>query len=179
MNSSMKMLYDEHDVIVEVIGKAKLMRSLIGKDEVMYSDNLRQLINFFRNYADKYHHFKEEEILFPEMSKRNELLAEGAIKEMLENHEDFREMIKNIEHSLNENNYTGAQDQLEKYTESLLDHIAVENDEVFQTAESIFTEDELEKIGFRFSDCDRELGESQKGELENLSDYLSKLLHTV
>jgi hemerythrin-like domain-containing protein len=116
----------------------------------MYEDTVRQLISFFRSYADKYHHYKEEKILFPEMSKRNELLMDGAIKEMLENHEDFREMIRGIEQFLDEKNYSGARQQLEKYTEALLNHIAVENDEVFLMAESIFTEEELKKISHRF-----------------------------
>lgn len=176
MSSSIKMLYDEHEVIVKAIDAAMQARTLIGKDNLTYASTVRQLITFFRNYADRYHHYKEEEILFPEMSKRNELLSNGVIQEMLENHEDFREMIQGIEKALDENNYAEAQLQLEKYSNALLDHIAVENDEVFQAAESLFTEDELEKIGFRFLDSDRGLGDDQKEELENLSHNLKRNL---
>jgi hemerythrin-like domain-containing protein len=95
---------------------------------------------------------------------------------MFENHSDFREMIKNIETSLDEKKYPQAQQQLEQYTEALLDHIAVENDEVFQTAESLFSEEELEKIYYRFEDCDRELGNAKKEELKELADTLRKNL---
>lgn len=174
MTRSMKMLYDEHEIIVNAIDTAKQAKSLIGKEDASYEKLIHQLIGFFRNYADKYHHFKEEEILFPEMAKRNELLADGVIKEMFENHSDFREMIQNIETALNEKKYAETQQQLEKYTEALLDHIAVENDEVFQTAESIFSEEELEKIYFRFEDCDRNLGNAKKEELKELADMLRK-----
>ncbi|MBI4947252.1 MAG: hemerythrin domain-containing protein [Bacteroidetes bacterium] len=176
MTKSMKVLFDEHEIIINSIDTVRQANSLIGKDNEAYEKLIHQLIGFFRNYADKYHHFKEEEILFPEMAKRNELLADGVIKEMFENHSDFREMIKNIEISLNAKKYLDAQLQLEKYTEALLDHIAVENDEVFQTAESIFSEDELEKIYFRFEDCDRDLGNAKKEELKELSDTLRKNL---
>ena len=172
----MKVLFDEHEIIVNAIDTARQAKSLIEKDDVAYGKLIHQLIDFFRNYADKYHHFKEEEILFPEMAKRNDLLADGVIKEMFENHEDFREMIRNIESSLDEKKYSEAQQRLEKYTEALLDHIAVENDEVFQTAESIFSEEELEKIYFRFEDCDRELGNAKKEELKELADTLRKNL---
>ena len=172
----MKVLFDEHEIIVNAIDTAKQAKSLIGKDDAAYEKLITQLIGFFRNYADKYHHFKEEEILFPEMAKRNELLADGVIKEMFENHADFRLMIKNIETSLNKKQYPQAQQQLEQYTEALLDHIAVENDEVFQTAETIFSEEELEKIYFRFEDCDRELGNAKKEELKELADTLRKNL---
>lgn len=176
MTRSMKVLFDEHEIIANAIDTARQARSLIGKEDAAYEKLIHQLIGFFRNYADKYHHFKEEEILFPEMAKRNDLLADGVIKEMFENHEDFREMIRNIEKALNEKKYSEAQQQLEKYTEALLDHIAVENDEVFQTAESIFSEEELEKIFFRFEDCDRDLGNAKKEELKELADTLRKNL---
>jgi hemerythrin-like domain-containing protein len=172
----MKVLFDEHETIVNAIDTAQQAKSLIGKDDTAYEKLIRQLIGFFRDYADQYHHFKEEEILFPEMAKRNELLADGVIMEMFENHADFREMIKNIEKSLNEKQYQQAQQQLEKYTEALLDHIAVENDEVFQSAESIFSDEELEKIYFRFEDRDRDLGNAKKEELKELADTLRKNL---
>lgn len=169
-------MYEEHSIIMNAIELAKQARQLIGKDNLAYEKTLRKLISFFRNYADKFHHYKEEEILFPAMSKQNELLGEGVLKEMLENHDDFREMIRRIETNLDAQNFYLAQNEVEKYGEALLDHIAVENDEVFQMAESIFNEDELEKIGHRFQDCDQKLGEEIKQELSSLLDDLRSQL---
>ncbi len=168
MNNAIKMLYDEHNIIVNSLDVVNWASSLIGKDDEEYERTIHQLIKFFRLYADQFHHHKEEEILFPEMDKKNELLGGGMLKEMLDNHEDFREHILNIEKSLNNRKYSEAQAELEKYVESLLDHIAVENDEVFQIAETLFTDDELDKINHRFQDCDRELGDKLKEELEDL-----------
>src|ERR1035437_3065592 len=177
LKSPVKVLFDEHDIIVSAINTAKEADKLIAKDEISYEKLVKNLIKFFREYADQYHHHKEEQILFPEMSKKNELLEDGVIKEMFENHEDFRDLIKSVETFLDEKNYTGAQKQLNIYTESLLDHIAVENDEVFQIAETLFGDEELEKIYFRFEDCDRELGEANKTQLINqLREIQSKLI---
>ncbi|MEZ5109849.1 MAG: hemerythrin domain-containing protein [Bacteroidia bacterium] len=159
MTEAIKTLFDEHEVIMEAIHLAKQSEELINEDETQYEQVIRSLIKFFRYYADGYHHHKEEQILFPEMSKMNELLEDGVIKEMLENHEDFRDMISNIEQLLNAKEYHKAQQQLNKYTEAMLDHIAVENDEVFHSAETLLDEDELEKMNFRFMDCDREVGD--------------------
>jgi hemerythrin-like domain-containing protein len=166
MNTYLKLLYDEHSVIMNAIELAKDAESLIGKDDVLYEKTIRNLIDFFRNYADKYHHNKEEMILFPEMNKKNEFLQDGVIKEMFDNHEDFREMIRNIEKKLDAKNFIETQKELNAYGEALSDHIAVENEEVFQMAESIFDDDELEKINFRFLDSDRELGDKRKEELK-------------
>jgi hemerythrin-like domain-containing protein len=167
MKDPVKVLFQEHEVILTAIDIAKQADKFHIKGEAAYLNVVSSLINFFQSYADKYHHYKEEKILFPEMNKKNELLEEGVIKEMLENHEDFRDMIKSIEAFLNKKDYMRAQQQLNIYTEALLDHIAVENDEVFQMAKSLFDKDELEKLYFRFDDCDREIGEQKKTELIN------------
>lgn len=168
MKDPVKILFQEHEIITTAI---KLARQadifFIRKGETAYLNVVRHLIDFFRDYADKYHHYKEENILFPEMNKKNELLEGGVIKEMLENHEDFRNMLNKIENFLNSKDYTKAQEQLGIYTEALLDHIAVENDEVFQMVETLFDKNELEKLCFRFEDCDREIGEQKKTELIN------------
>lgn len=174
MNEALKMLYDEHEIIEQAVRIAKQASSLVGTNNEQYEKTVRTLIHFFKNYSDKYHHRKEEEILFPEMERKNEMLADGVIHEMMSNHEDFREMIRSIENSLSDKNYTDAEKWLYQYTEALLDHIAVENDEVFQMAESLFTDDELDKIYFRFQDSDRELGDELKAELANLSVSLGQ-----
>ncbi len=176
MNRTIKVLFDEHEIIVNAIDAVRQAKSLIGKDDVAYENIVRQLLFFFRRYADKYHHYKEEEVLFPEMCRRNELIADGIVKEMLDNHEDFRNQITGVERAIDQKKYADARQQLEKYTEALLDHIAVENDEVFQAAESIFSEEELSKLYFRFLDIDKELGDDKKQELKELADSLRKNL---
>ncbi len=180
MKSPVKVLFDEHDIIQTAIGIAKDADKLVAKagndNPLNYETLIQNLINFFRAYADQYHHFKEEQILFPEMSKKNELLEDGVLKEMFENHADFRNMVKSVEKFMDSKDYKEAQLQLNAYAEALLDHIAVENDEVFQMAESLFDEKELEKIYFRFEDCDRELGETKKINLVNqLKEIQDKL----
>lgn len=100
------------------------------------------------------------------MSKRNELLEDGVIKEMFENHEDFREMMRNIESEIDNNNVDSAYKLFNEYSEALKDHIAVEDDEVFQMAESLMSDDEMDNIYFRFLDNDRELGDKEKSDME-------------
>lgn len=176
MNKSIQVLFDEHRVIVNVLEAAKQLRSHLGKSEKQYAQNVRDLLDFFRNYADNYHHHKEEQILFPAMKSKNELLADGVLKEMFDNHEDFRERLGNIEKYLDEKDYSRVQQELDSYAEALLNHIAVENDEVFQIAETLLTEPESEKMLFDFEDADIEMGSGKKQEYEELADLLRKNL---
>ncbi len=176
MNNSLKILYDEHYIIAKALSTANRQKSLIGKDDAIYEKNIRTLIHFFRSYADQFHHHKEELILFPEMIRHNELLAYGVLKEMRDNHTDFREMILTIEKHLDAKNYLQAQQQLGHYADALLDHIAAENEEVFPMAESMMNNGELENMFFRFNDCDRNLGVEKKVALKELADELRKEL---
>lgn len=172
MNKTIQVLYNEHEIIGNAIHAAQQAKNYMATNEKQYDRNVRELIGFFRDYADNFHHYKEEQILFPAMAKRNELLADGVLKEMLDNHEDFREQLKAIETLLDEKKYTQAQKLLDTYTEALSDHIAVENDEVFQMAETLFSGAELEKIFFDFEDADIELGNGKKQEFEELAELL-------
>lgn len=170
MDNALKILYNEHEVIVKAIDIAVNAKELIGRNDEEYEYIISGLVRFFRLYADQYHHHKEEEILFPEMAKRNELMADNIIKEMFINHEDFRELLCAIETDIHTKDYNNAAKKIEQYSEALLNHISVENDELFPAACSLFNEEELENIGFRFADLDRELGETKKEELRKLSE---------
>ncbi len=170
-NSPINILMNEHEVITSAIDIALKADSLIGKNDELYLKVATELLSFFRSYADTIHHKKEDIILFPEMIRKNELLKGGVIKEMYENHCDFHTMINNTEQYLIKKDYLRAQQQLHIYAEALLDHIAVENEEVFQIAESVFDDSELETMYFRFIDIDRE---TIKPELENIVQQIKE-----
>ena len=176
MNNPVQVLYEEHTIITNAIDIAREASALIGKDNAQYESTIRKLITFFREYADGFHHQKEETILFPAIAKKNEMLAEGIIFEMNENHEDFREKVGMIENCLNVEDYPKAQKIMERYTEALLDHIAAENEELFNIATTILDEHELNTMHFQFIDCDRELGDSKKLELVEMASGLRAAL---
>lgn len=178
MNNPVQVLFDEHEVIRTVIDAARKSRGSLT-DDAQYEEQVRLMVDFFRRYGDQYHHHKEEEILFPAMCKKNELLEGGVIQEMLDNHNDFREMLASVIKYLDEKNYMRADQQLNYYCEALLDHIAVENDEVFQMAESLLSETEMEDMYYRFADCDRELGDESKKQLAESADMINKEIEKI
>ncbi len=168
MNSPIKVLEDEHEIIKSALELAIKMAPLIGVNDELYAESSSKLMVFFKTYTDKYHHQKENLILFPEMIKKYELLGEGIVKEMYENHEDFHDILNTTEELLANKEYSQAQKQFNIYAEALLDHITVENEEVFQIAESLFNSAELETLYFRCIDSDNENGLDIKRELEDL-----------
>ena len=76
-------------------------------------DKFRQYIDFARNYADKHHHGKEEEVLFKIMVDELPPVAEKLIRQgMLVEHDLGRLFMANLEEALN--NYEKSQDDTYK-----------------------------------------------------------------
>lgn len=166
MNKAIQLLDDEHTKIKSVLKQCTALYEFsLVNDFVAFDRKVNDLLFFFRNYADRFHHKKEEDILFPEIAKRNELVGEGVITEMLENHEDMRQLLREIENTLNKGDVKAVCTLFNKYEQMLLDHIAVEDDEVFQVAETLLNDGELESIYFKFIDADNEIGIEEKNRL--------------
>jgi hemerythrin-like domain-containing protein len=172
MNKALDVLYNEHLIIKSVIEFRDKISTLASKDPARYRDIIIELIVFFRNYADKFHHYKEEKLLFPLMCEKNEMLKDSIIEEMLDNHRDFRMLVKSMESAVESGNYEETNKLLTKYTEMLLDHIAVEDEELFQMAETLIDENELEKMYYDFKDIDAELGLEIKRDFEKMNKKL-------
>lgn len=158
-------LTSEHDVISSAEDFIHSNENLWTGDAAGYENAVRNLLEFFRQYSDKFHHHKEEEVLFPEMSAHPEFMLQEIISELEEHHDLFREYVAKIDKAFNEGQWEKVQILLKQYMNDLLDHIAVENDELFVIAEGLFTEGESERMYFRFMDIDAELGLERKQEL--------------
>jgi hemerythrin-like domain-containing protein len=169
-----QLLIAEHDVILEAGNLISLNGNLWKSKPSEYERTVRQLLDFFSAYADKYHHHKEEEILFPAISKKSEIASAGIVTELTEHHEEFRLLMQQIHKALDRNDFAATQIFFESYISKLKDHIAAENDELFPMAENIFSPDELEKLFYKCIDKDGELGTIRKEELVNLIKKLER-----
>ena len=173
-------MYGEHAIILEAIQIASSLDKSWETNPELYENNLKELLIFFKEYSDQYHHFKEEEILFPALLKMEEPSATAVINELLEHHEDFRALVGKIKTDLAEKKYPEAQQKIKEYSHDLLDHIAAENEELFPMADTILSEGELEKLYYKCIDIDNELGIERKEDLENfIKNFKFKLDETV
>jgi hemerythrin-like domain-containing protein len=168
VNNPIQLMLDEHEMISSTEKVVKQLDKYWESSEDAFKQHMKSLLIFFREYSDKYHHFKEEQVLFPEMQNLNDFAVSSIIGELLEHHEIFREHLTTIERFLDNQYFEKAYQLLCTYMNELLDHIAAENDEVFVMAESLFSETELETMYFKFIDIDAELGDNKKAELCSL-----------
>ncbi len=156
----------EHEVICKTEKIIEGLDKYWETNSEKYKETISTLITFFREFADNNHHRKEEDVLFPAICNHPDFVLQDIIDELELHHEDFREYTKEIEKAIEENDFEKSYKELNNYLQDLLDHIAVENDELFVLAESLLDDEELETIYFKFKDIDMELGEEEKKVLE-------------
>jgi len=159
-------MLEEHEVICSTENIIKQLADSWTVNPQKYEETVTELVYFYREYADGYHHRKEEEVLFPEINNHPDFVLQEILDEFEQHHEDFRDYTTEIERALEAGEYEKSYAELNNYLQDLLDHIGAENDELFVLAESLMSEDELETIYFKFKDIDLELGEENKTELE-------------
>ncbi|RLD28027.1 MAG: hypothetical protein DRI70_04025 [Bacteroidetes bacterium] len=156
----------EHEVICKTESIIENLNLYWETSSDEYTKIVTTLITFFREYADSYHHRKEEDVLFPAIKNHPDFILQEIIDEFEQHHEDFRDYTKEIEEAITEGNYEKSYLELNNYLQDLLDHIAAENDELFVLANNLLSEEDLEIIFFKFKDIDIELGQDRKTELE-------------
>lgn len=108
-NNNEVIVMDAIDILINEHVYIRKVLSAIRKDceEIVEGKEVdvkfyRQVIDFVRNFADKYHHQKEEKKLFNIMSDKDVNLKTGPIMGMLIEHDMGRMYISNLEQALDE-----------------------------------------------------------------------------
>jgi hemerythrin-like domain-containing protein len=163
MMDSVLLMNEEHRYIKRMLGviRGYCLKALAG-EPVDYSD-FHKMIDFVRNYADKHHHGKEEDIFFDYMIKELGALADKLVKMgMLVEHDLGRLLIADMEAALLK---VEAGDQ-----EAKLDLISNAMGYTYLLHRHIDKED-----GVVFTFADRELSQTAKDEIEARYDAYEAL----
>lgn len=140
---SIEILVEEHDNILKFtdICENECIKILEGKEIAI--DFFRDSIEFIRNYADDYHHGKEERILFDYMIKYLGKTAESLVRYgMFVEHDLARKHVMDLETYLNQyekekntKNKLGIISNMMAYVYLLRNHADKENKLVYPFAE--------------------------------------------
>jgi hemerythrin-like domain-containing protein len=87
----------EHQIILQGIDLMEKGAARLEKGENIPADYFRKAIDFIRNYADRYHHAKEEDILFVRLEQVGFSSRMGPIAVMLAEHDQGRGFISALE----------------------------------------------------------------------------------
>lgn len=149
----LKKLVDEHVLIKRWIA---LIPQVLESLEVDSADDLRNIeqgIDFIRSYADRFHHAKEEEILFKYFDGNLDIL-----KSMLEDHTKARGHVKALAEAVEGREKKKIIEHLNAYGRLLTEHIKKEDEILYPWMDRGLTTKQVGELFSRFSEVDEASG---------------------
>jgi hemerythrin-like domain-containing protein len=175
-----EILRREHDAILNVLEAAEEVAARLRRGEPVRAGVLGELLEFLRLFADRCHHGKEEDVLFPLLESKGLPRDGGPIGVMLLEHDEGRAFIREMAEAAGE--YASAPqsagprwaEAASNYVALLRAHIQKENLILFAMAERILTPDEQARLAEAFEKV--EIEKMGAGTHERLHALMDRLL---
>src|SRR3989344_8119980 len=167
-----KILSDEHQNILKIIEILECKCDLLGQEEIN-KEFFEKVIRFIRNYADKFHHAKEEDILFKEFNKCAE---EGCVhcnpvEQMLSEHDEGRKNVKLMESGLNEKSKNKLIEGAKGYIQLIREHIFKEDNILYPMADEALSNEVKKTMLERF----KKINTNKKKEVEGFEKFANEM----
>lgn len=139
MKNNLEILMNEHQNILIVANAISKKCNQMKEEWKIDVEFVKKSIDFIQNYADKFHHLKEEDLLF---KNAEECLTHcNPIWQMLHEHNVGREYIKWVIEWLNENNLNLVNYNLLEYVDLIDSHIYKEDNILYPMLDEEMWED--------------------------------------
>lgn len=150
----LKKLVDEHTLIkryLELI--SKIIEDINAKSRID-KDLILNGIDFIKSYADKFHHAKEEQILFKYFDENLDI-----IKTMLKDHETARGYVKALFEALEKEDKVIIIENLNNYNLLLREHIKKEDEILYPWMDRNLSTHQVGRLFAEFSNADKNIRE--------------------
>lgn len=130
-------LMQEHQLILKYVDLIERCASLNlqNPDLQILFDQAGCFIDFIHEFADSFHHAKEENILFRYLEIPGVLTHCNPVPQMLNEHEQARSYVVNMEYALKSKNLHDLADKAQHYADLLQMHIFKEDTILYPMAE--------------------------------------------
>ncbi|MCL4523184.1 MAG: hemerythrin domain-containing protein [Acidobacteria bacterium] len=175
MNEATTILRQEHEAILRMLEvTTEVSRQLLAGQKVA-PEILSGLLEFSKLFADRCHHGKEEDLLFPLLERKGMPRQGGPIGVMLGEHDEGRALIGTMTNAVAPftsgdaeagRRWAGAAEQ---YAQLLREHIFKENNILFMMAERMLSDAEQKQLAAEF----------EKSEAEKMGEGTHQRLHAL
>jgi hemerythrin-like domain-containing protein len=181
MNKCVDLMMQEHELIVEVLASLKVMADKLAAGAEVARQDVADFGRFFRDFADKCHHGKEEDRLFVKMVEVGFPQEGGPIAVMLAEHDAGRQEVRGL---LAIGSGSGALSRAEiarivqyasEFVPLLYAHIQKENNILYPMAQNAIPAEEFALLDESCAEFDREIrGQLDVAELKALAADLNR-----
>lgn len=139
-------LVDEHRLIIRMIALLEKNAPKTAAGTYLNWQFYIDGIDFIRQFADRFHHAKEEDVLFKALIDNGMPRENSPVAAMLMEHDQGRSFVRAMELAVNEaqagrtDTYQAIADNALGYAALLRDHISKEDDILYPLAERVMPE---------------------------------------
>lgn len=180
MINALDHLMEEHQLILQVLASFNRLADELRKGRVVSRLDLADFNRFFRDFADRCHHGKEEDRLFAAMIQTGFPKDSGPIAVMLAEHAECRSHVRVLRETGQLSGPLTVHEvrliimHVSQFVALLSAHIAREDNILYPMARSVLTDVQLRKLDL---DCDSfERNAMVPGEVKKLNDLATRLM---
>jgi len=177
-----EILTEEHEAIKKMISIVEETCKRLESGSKVDAEHLKLMVNFIKGFADKCHHAKEEDLLFPAMQEAGIPKQGGPIGVMLMEHIYGREYVKGMTQAIEKYEKGDAKAPSEfiknarGYIELLSQHIYKEDNILYPMADRVFSEQTQEGLLKEFDRVETEvIGEGVHEKYHEILHNLSEV----
>jgi hemerythrin-like domain-containing protein len=174
------MLEAEHHVIAKIVGITPVLADTLEEGGVIKQQILQSIVEFMRVYADKCHHGKEEDLLFPALADKGVPMQGCPIGALVADHVTGRSLAKRLSESTeaygknDPEAYEGLISSLRGIAAFYPGHIWKEDYLLFPMTKKVLNAEELSALYREFEAVDLRIGRSRLDRLTRFADELEK-----
>lgn len=142
-----QVMVDEHKLILRMIALVEKNTELLEQGKFRDWKFYLDAVDFIRNYADRFHHAKEEDVLFIELIKNGMPEKQSPIEAMHMEHDQGRAYVRGMEEAARKaldgeiGQANIIAENAKGYAALLRGHIEKEDDILYPLAERVLPED--------------------------------------
>lgn len=179
--SATEELKQEHGIIKRMLALLNAAAARVDKGQELPPEFFTKAVDFIRNFADKCHHGKEEDNLFPVLERHGISRQAGPIGVMLIEHDQGRAYVRGMDEAVQRlavgdtAALKAALDNARRYAELLKQHIDKEDNILYVMADQVLSTVEQKDLLEKFEEVERErIGEGKHQEYLQLVANLER-----
>lgn len=172
-----QVMVDEHKLILRMIALVEQNTELLEQGRFRNWQFYLDAVDFIRNYADRFHHAKEEDVLFVELIKNGMPEKQSPIEAMHMEHDQGRAHVRAMEEAAQKalDGETGQAaiiaEHAKGYAALLRGHIEKEDDILYPLAERVLPEDVRARMLLAYGQAEAKTPELEEKYVRMVESY--------
>jgi hemerythrin-like domain-containing protein len=178
--SPAEILEAEHGFIAQVVSAASLLADKLEAGQPVEAQVFQNIVEFMRVFADKCHHGKEEDLLFPLLEQRGVPMRGCPVEALTREHAMGRALVKGLAEAADafQRGDPSAQENLVKnlrgITELYPNHIWKEDYLLFPLTNKVLSAEDQQNLAQAFAKVEETIGREAHQRLELVSEQLAQ-----